>query len=70
MIQRMGGEMINLHESMGPAGIELMTPGSTVRLASVARHVTDCLTRPGLHGMVLPFNIEDRMILQKIFKEK
>ena len=27
--------MINLHESMGP--------GSAVRLASVARHVTDCL---------------------------
>ena len=24
-----------------------MTPGSAVRLASVARHVTDCATRPG-----------------------
>ena len=24
------------------AGIELATPGSAVRLASVARHVTDC----------------------------
>ena len=23
-----------------------MTPGSVVRLASVARHVTDCATRP------------------------
>ena len=34
--------MINLHESMRPAGIELATPGSAVRLASVARHVTDC----------------------------
>ena len=30
------------------AGIELATPGSAVRLASVARHVTDCATRPGL----------------------
>ena len=30
-------------------GIELATPGSAVRLASVARHVTDCATRPGLH---------------------
>ena len=30
----------------GP-GIELATPGSAVRLASVARHVTDCATRPG-----------------------
>ena len=28
------------------AGIELATPGSAVRLASVARHVTDCTTRP------------------------
>ena len=30
------------------AGIELATPGSAVRLASVARHVTDCATRPGM----------------------
>ena len=29
------------------AGIELTTPGSAVRFASVARHVTDCATRPG-----------------------
>ena len=29
------------------AGIELATPGSAVRLASVARHVTDCATGPG-----------------------
>ena len=28
-------------------GIELTTPGSAVRHASVARHVTDCATRPG-----------------------
>ena len=27
------------------AGIELVTPGSAVRLASVARHVTDCATQ-------------------------
>ena len=26
-------------------GIKLATPGSAVRLASVARHVTDCATR-------------------------
>ena len=34
---------------MGPdrTGIELATPGSAVRHASVARHVTDCATRPG-----------------------
>ena len=37
--------MINLHESMGLEGIELATPGSAVRLASVARHITDCATR-------------------------
>ena len=29
-------------------GIELMTPGSAVRLPSLARHVTDCATRPGM----------------------
>ena len=28
------------------AGIELATPGSAVRYASVARHVTDCAKRP------------------------
>ena len=28
------------------AGIELATPGSAVRLASVARHVTDALRSP------------------------
>ena len=28
------------------AGIELVTPGLAVRLASVARDVTDCATRP------------------------
>ena len=27
--------------------MELATPGSAVRHASVARHVTDCATRPG-----------------------
>ena len=30
------------------AGIKLATPGSAVRHASVARHVTDCATRPGI----------------------
>ena len=30
------------------AGIELATPGIAVRHASVARHVTDCATRPDL----------------------
>ena len=29
------------------AGIELATPGSAVRLASVARYVIDCATWPG-----------------------
>ena len=28
------------------AGIELATPGFAVRLASVARHITNCVTRP------------------------
>ena len=30
------------------ARIELVTPGSAVRLASVARHITDCVTQLGL----------------------
>ena len=30
------------------AGIKPAIPGSAVRLASVARHVTDCAMRPGL----------------------
>ena len=29
------------------AGIKLATPGSAVRLTSVARHIADCATRPG-----------------------
>ena len=61
--------MINLHESKvkkkkkkkkkistkewDRAGIELATPGSAVRHASVARHVTDCATRPGVPGFRL-----------------
>ena len=42
------------------AGVELATPGSADRLASVARHVTDCATRPGLSMCVLlaPFSFE------------
>ena len=40
--------MINLHESMGPDRDQLATPGSAVRHASVARHVTNCATRPGI----------------------
>ena len=34
-------------------GIELATPGSAVRLASVARHVTDCATRPGRSSVMI-----------------
>ena len=34
------------------AGIELATPGSAVRLASVARHVTDFATWPGIEKLV------------------
>ena len=38
--------MINLHKVWDWAGIKLATPGSAIRLASVARHVMDCATRP------------------------
>ena len=34
------------------AGIELGTPGSAVRHASVARHVTDCVAQPGNNGIM------------------
>ena len=34
--------------------IELATPGSAARYASVARHVTDCATRPGPHIYLTP----------------
>ena len=32
--------------------IKLATPGSAVRLASVARHLTDCATRPGKYNVI------------------
>ena len=35
------------------AGIELATPGSAVRHASVARHITDCATRPGVSNNMI-----------------
>ena len=34
------------------AGIQLGTPGSAVRLASVTRHVTECASRPGLPDLL------------------
>ena len=39
------------------ARIELASPGSAVRLASVARHVTDCATRPGVQKSKKHFKI-------------
>ena len=36
------------------AGIELATPGIAVRHASVARHATDCATRPGMEHFSTP----------------
>ena len=39
------------------AGIQLATPGSAVRLASVARHVTDCATRPGQQHFLCHFGM-------------
>ena len=53
--------MINLHDQSpwsistkvwDRAGIELATPGSAARHASVARHVTDCATRPGTYIVI------------------
>ena len=49
--RRMTVEIISWSVSMkvwDRARIELATPGSAVRLASVARHITDCATQPCL----------------------
>ena len=37
--------------------MELETPGSAVRHASVARHVTDCATRPGMASYLVLLNV-------------
>ena len=42
------------------AGIELATPGIAVRLASVARHVTDCATR--LKKAILKYQLKKALI--------
>ena len=39
-----------------PAVIKLAAPGSEVRLASVARHITDCATRPSLRLVRISWN--------------
>ena len=39
------------------AGIELLTPGSAVRLASVTRHVTNCTTQPSSKSSYIYCNI-------------
>ena len=48
------------------AGIELATPGSAVRLASVARHVTDCATRPGRLHLWQPHTIYSLQVQDQI----
>ena len=48
-------EIIFHDQSPQKYGIELATPGSAVRHASVARHFTDCATRPGKSQEVSPF---------------
>ena len=40
--------MINLQQVWDQAEIELGTPGSAVRNASVVRYVTDCAKPPGV----------------------
>ena len=49
--------MINLHESIGPGRDRTPDPGSAARLASVARHVTDGATRPGIIKLWLYTNV-------------
>ena len=53
--RRMTAEIISRSISMKVwnwAGIKLATPGSAVRQASVARHVTDCARRPCTKGCI------------------
>ena len=52
------------------AGIELAAPGSAVRHASVARHLTDCATQPGSLNKIY-LNISSRRNKQTtIFQDK
>ena len=46
---------------------EVATPGSAIRLASVARHVTDCAIGPGKHSHCLSFT--GRVYLSIPYKE-
>ena len=46
------------------AGIELATPGIAVGHASVAKHVTDCATRPGKQGGKILWT-QNRLLLQE-----
>ena len=50
---------------MGPGPDQLATPGIAVRHASVARHVTDCATWPGMNVVVNIAKAEE--ILRYIF---
>ena len=47
-------------------GLELATPGSAVRLASVARHVTDCATWPALLRLTFWLSIEIKVSLKML----
>ena len=42
------------------AGIKLATPGSAVKLTSVARHVTDCAMRPGSDCKTEFYPVQDK----------
>ena len=56
------------------AGIELETPGSAVRHTFVARHVTDCATRPSLDfidlsvHLVFIFSHLKFFLIQKLYE--
>ena len=53
------------------AGIQLPTPGIAVRHASVARHVTDCATRPDYKvklGKSIVYNDPQVLIKKKEIK--
>ena len=45
---------------MGPGGDQTRNPRSAVRYASVARHVTDCATQPG----IWPISFCEVMVIQ------
>ena len=53
---------------MGPGGIELMTPGSAVRLASVARYIPTALHGPVFKAVEKSYRL-CTVLISRLFEE-